>query len=352
MKSVSREPDLNQAGSDEAGIEELLRQVGARDDPPLAMMQEVRAAVHSEWQATVNERRKRRRRSVLWGVAASFVAAVSIVVFGIRFMTGEPVVVATITRIDGHLLSAANTDKGRPRAVGQRIAAGETLQADDRSRALVTFDTGISVRLDHNTILKVVSNERVILTSGALYVDAPPEDSRGAPFTVQTRAGSVRHIGTQFEVRTHADALDVSVREGRVMIAHDDGGTSTAEAGERVHLTAAGEITRTALSPWHSDWTWVTDAAPAFDIDNQPLSTFLKWVARETGRQVVYASPGAEAAARQVKLRGSIAGLDLDTALTAVLTTTELRRFETRKGFIGITLAEETEAPAGQRPRP
>jgi ferric-dicitrate binding protein FerR (iron transport regulator) len=30
----------------------------------------------------------------------------------------------------------------------------------------------------------------------------------------------VRHVGTQYEVRTHADDMVVSVREGRVMIAN------------------------------------------------------------------------------------------------------------------------------------
>ena len=129
-------------------------------------------------------------------------------------------------------------------------------------------------------------------------------------------------------------------------------GTTTGTAGERIRLTAAGEITRAALSSWHPDWGWVSDAAPVFDIDNQPLTAFLTWLARETGRQVVYASSAAETAARQVKLRGSIAGLDLDAALAAVLTTTELRRFETSDGFIGITFDEQTEAPSDERLRP
>ena len=46
--------------ADEAGIEELLRQVGARDEPAADMMREVEAAVHAEWQNMLQERRRRR----------------------------------------------------------------------------------------------------------------------------------------------------------------------------------------------------------------------------------------------------------------------------------------------------
>jgi hypothetical protein len=80
-------------------------------------------------------------------------------------------------------------------------------------------------------------------------------------------------------------------------------------------------------------------AAPAFDINDRPLADFLLWVARETGRTIVYRSAAAESAAREVRLNGSIAGLDPDTALTTVLSTTQLRRYETQSQFIGIGLA-------------
>lgn len=344
--SASGEPDLRKTEPEEAGLEDLLRQVGPRADPPLEMMRDVHAAVRAEWQATVHERR-RRRRWMAWGMAATVLVAVSsaILILGSQFMEGEPTSVATIMRIDGHLLGAGSDDAGRPRTVGQRIVAGETVQADDRSRAVVFLDTGISLRLDHNTILKVISKDRITLASGALYVDSPPELARGSAFEVQAHAGSVRHIGTQYEVRTRAEALEVSVREGRVVIANG-ANESTAQAGERIRLTPAGEITRTALPPWHPDWQWVAAVAPAFDIDNRPLASFLTWVARETGRRVVYASPQAEEAARKVRLRGSIAGLDPDAALVAVLATTELQRFEIRDGFIGIRFAAETETPS------
>lgn len=68
---------------------------------------------------------------------------------------------------------------------------------------------------------------------------------------------------------------------------------------------------------------------------------FADWVARETGRKVVYQSPAAQSAAGELRLRGSIAGLDPDTALNAVLSTTQLRRYQTQDESIGIALASD-----------
>jgi hypothetical protein len=335
------------AAADEAGIQELLRQVGARDEPSPDVMQEVQEAVYAEWQAVVRERRAH-RRSLAWSMAASFALAVLAATFGLRYITREPVQVATISRIDGHLLGSAKQDGWNPRGVGQPIIVGETVQTDDRSRAALAFGPDVSMRLDRSTTLRMAAADRVVLNSGALYVDSPTGAHQATALTVQAHAGSVRHVGTQYEIRTHADDIEVSVREGRVMITNA-AGTSTGEAGERIRVTPQGEITRQALSADDAAWQWAVSAAPVFDINDRSLSSFLQWIARETGRQLVYASPQAETAATQVKLRGSIAGLDPDTALTAVLATTQLRRFKTKDESIGITLEPTADStiPAG-----
>ena len=89
-------------------------------------------------------------------------------------------------------------------------------------------------------------------------------------------------------------------------------------------------------------WQWAAHTAPLFDINDQHARRCsLDWVARETGRKVVYASNAAQSAASELKLRGSIAGLDPDTALNAVLSTTQLRRYQTKDELIGIALASD-----------
>lgn len=129
----------------------------------------------------------------------------------------------------------------------------------------------------------------------------------------------------------------VSVREGRVLITSPTG-SNTGEAGQVLRLNMDGELSRGALAATDPYWQWTLHAAPAFEIDNRSLADFLHWIARETGRQLVYSTPQAETAAESVILRGSIEGLDTDAALAAVLSTTQLRRYRTDTTEIGIEL--------------
>ena len=54
------------------------------------------------------------------------------------------------------------------------------------------------------------------------------------------------------------------------------------------------------------------------------VAQFLAWAARETGREVAYGSPAAEAEAVGIVVHGSIAGLTPAEALDAVLATTSV----------------------------
>jgi ferric-dicitrate binding protein FerR (iron transport regulator) len=320
--------------SDDTGIEELLREVGARDEPSADAMREVERAVHAEWQNMLRERRAR-RRFVGVGIAASALLAVGAATFGVRYFAPEPIEVAQITRIDGHLLVRPAAQPAREVTVAQSVSTGETIQTDDRSRAALQLGDAVSLRLDQGTIVKVASADELVLTAGAVYVDSQAQNPQ--ELTIRTDAGSVRHVGTQYEVRTHADEMVVSVREGRVMIANA-AGTSSGVAGERIRVTPRGQIVRSTVAAHDPHWQWAARTAPQFEINDRTLAVFLEWVARETGRKVVYSSQEAHSAANELKLRGSIAGLDPDTALGAVLSTTQLQRYQTKDDLIGIAL--------------
>lgn len=322
--------------SDDTGIEELLLEVGARDEPSADVMRDVQAAVHAEWQSMLQERRTR-RRFVVAGIAASALLAVGLAFFGARYLAPEPVQVAQITRIDGHLLVRPQAQAAHELAIAENVSTGETIQTDDRSRAALQLGD-VSLRLDQGTIVKVAAADELVLTAGAVYVDSQAEDPQ--ELTIRTDAGSVRHVGTQYEVRTHADDMVVSVREGRVMIANS-AGTSSGVAGERIRVTPRGQVVRSTVAAHDPHWQWAAHTAPQFDINDHTLAVFLDWVARETGRKVVYSSNEAQSAASGLKLRGSIAGLDPDTALSAVLSTTHMQRYATKDELIGIALARD-----------
>ncbi len=330
MTTVPKEPE----SAADTSLEELLREVGARDEPSADVMQEVQAAVHAEWRSMVDDRR-RQRRAVGWRIAASLVLAILIATFARNLVTAKPVQVATVANIDGSFLAVAGA---MPRTVGAPVMTGELLRTDAKTRAALAFPNGLSLRLDRNTSIEVAAADVIALTTGAVYIDSPVPGTKRTALTVETHAGSVRHLGTQYEVRTEADRIVVSVREGHVMIANERG-SNTGKAGEMLQLNTAGELTRHTITAIDPRWQWAVATAPAFDIDDQSLAAFLQWIARETGRRIVYSSPAAETAAAAVKLRGSIAGLEAEAALNAVLATTQLRRYRTTAEEIGIELA-------------
>jgi ferric-dicitrate binding protein FerR (iron transport regulator) len=179
-------------------------------------------------------------------------------------------------------------------------------------------------------------------------VDSPGEPGKD-PLKVETTLGTLPHVGTQYQVRIQGSGIDVGVREGRVAISRADSDI-TGNAGEHIHVTSAGDIIRTALSPRDPVWAWTASTAAVFDINDRPLATFLEWVARETGRRLAYASPQAQSAAGKIRLKGSITGLNPDAALAAVLATTQLRRTGSDDAVLEIGLADAIDPGPGARP--
>jgi ferric-dicitrate binding protein FerR (iron transport regulator) len=331
--------------SDDAEIATLLRGAGTRIDPPADMARAVQAAVHAEWQQVVATRQ--RRRMFVWAAAASIGAVAIGSIVAVRFLneTGQPI--ATLQRTDGDVFIRSQDTWVRV-AAGQRVAVGEGVRSE--GRAALEFDNGLAVRLDRGTAFELETSERLALRTGAVYVDANPKRAHGA-FIVSTHAGDVRHLGTQYVVRMHVDGIEVSVREGRVSIDNDAGSTA-ASAGERVEVSLRGEVRRGSIAPTAEQWRWASEVAPSFVIENASLAAFLDWIARETGRALVYESPQAQAAAATVTLHGSIAELAPDVALTAVLATTPLRRDETKAETIAIGFARPIDSQNGARPTP
>lgn len=326
MNKQPRNPGDDVANDDT--ISHLLREVGARDLPAQDLMNEVRQAVHAEWRTLVEERR-RRNRKLAYGVAASVAIAVLAVAFSLRFTSVPTVQVASITRIDGVLqVDRGGNGEWRTVTVGENLSTGDVLRTDDGTRAALEFGKGVSVRLDVGSLLQLAAQSQVVLDHGGIYVDAVPQVPAVPPLVIETAYGSVHHLGTQYQVRTARDGIEVSVREGRVEIV-SAGVTHSGVAGEQLVIPREGGISRTVISPHDTGWQWATRVAPAFDIDRQPLANFLNWIARETGKQLVYATPEVQAHAEQLILRGAVDDLAPEQALAAVLATTPLKYSET-----------------------
>jgi ferric-dicitrate binding protein FerR (iron transport regulator) len=326
--------------NDDDGLEALLREVGARDEPSPAAMEEVRRAVHHEWRATVTQR-KRHNRMVAFAIAASVAIVAVVATWTLRFADPSQDFAVTIAHIEGEArIQASQLDDGL--SVGSSFPVGRTLSTDAVTRIAIAYGAGISIRIDRDSKIERVAPDRFRLSAGAVYIDAPAQamdHAEGHGLVIETLAGEVQHLGTQYQIRQANDAVEVSIREGRVEVTHSNG-AALASAGERLRIRASGQVDRDAISAQDPVWDWAEAATPPFAINDRTLAEFLEWVARETGREVAYASPDAQSMAQTVKLRGSIDGLSPDTALSAVLSTTEFARYDSGDGLIGVRLAE------------
>jgi ferric-dicitrate binding protein FerR (iron transport regulator) len=153
-----------------------------------------------------------------------------------------------------------------------------------------------------------------------------------------TPAGVVRHVGTQYEARILNGSTRVRVREGRVDVTPANGPSRTLGVGDQILVTGAGVEERSRIEPSSTEWDWASSAAPEFDINGKPVQEFLAWAGRETGLKVVFTSAESAAEAKRAVLSGSIAGLNPDEALAAVLQTTSLKGTE-KEGQLVVELA-------------
>jgi hypothetical protein len=157
-----------------------------------------------------------------------------------------------------------------------------------------------------------------------LYVDSgvTGEDA-SRELELSTPEGNVRHLGTRYVARVTNGTLQVGVREGLVSIGAPSGDI-VSRAGQQVTVEN-GEAKRSDLAVNGEAWAWIGSITPPFAIEGRSVDEFLAWAARETGREVQYASPQAQQRARAVVLKGSVAGLTPEAAVSAVLSTTSLQ---------------------------
>jgi ferric-dicitrate binding protein FerR (iron transport regulator) len=336
---------------DDRDLGELLRAAGRRESPPPDAAAAVRAAVAAEWREAVAARTRRRRRIATFAMAAS-VAAVTIGAWLLRpasppatsvatTVTAAPL--ATVARLDGSMELQAPGGAWRTVAALDEAPAGSTLRTGPAGRAVLAWRGGATVRVDADTRL-ALADGRVLLESGAVYVDGGSAPGDVAP-DVETPLGLVRHLGTRYEVRVVPERLQVTVRDGRVEVARD-GSREVAAGGERLTVAATGAVARERVPTWGAEWSWLDALAPELQIEGRRVDEFVAAAARETGREVRYATPAARTAAGEVVLRGSVAGLAPDVALQAVLATT---RLEVRAQGAAIVVAIRDDTAEGLR---
>jgi hypothetical protein len=350
MESTSAAP----SEGDDMQIAELLRLAGHRPQPAAFRAARVRTAVEAEWRAAV---RRRDRRTMLQWVALALAASVLIVVAGKWLMPSPPAdstsaarvivnsgaPVARLARATGLVTIAENrTDAWRLLGPGAAVNTGASIRTDAQSRAALTLTQGQSLRLDMDTLVIFESEARVRLERGSVYLDSGKRIDSNKPeagVEVVTPFGTLRDVGTQFEVSLISSGLRLRVREGEVTLVHQDARVA-ARRGESVSVARDGTVTRGSVPIAGPEWAWTSAATPGFQLEEASLTAFLDWVSREEGWDWRFADAATKQRGASVVLHGSIDKLTPAEALDAVLPTCGMAwRLEAGSLIISLTAA-------------
>lgn len=304
-------------------LERLLKSAGRREVPPAEVERDVRKRLHGDWQAMLRENRQRRNRRGALALAASLVAAA----FGLWIASTQSVVpspaVGTLAVAVGEVRERSGWFSGwRVMGGGDAVVAGRTLETGADGRAAIALPGGMSLRVDRDTRIALVDSSRLRLERGTLYLDSGSGQARRAQLLVETPAGSVRHVGTQYEVRLLDTGVLLRVREGRVEFRSPTGRVEQGRSGEQLVILGDGRVQRGEAPRSGPSWDWISDATPELDLEGMSLARFLAWAGRELGYAVTFAPAISEVELASVIVHGSTAGLTPTEALRAVFATT------------------------------
>lgn len=339
-------------------IAEIIASAGARPAPPEQMREAVFSAVEREWTQAVAERKGRRLRRALLVASVAVVAVAIGTVVAIRRPPAGGANIATFLAAQGPV-EIANRASDAPLVGGESVRAGERVRTRSSGRALFSV-AGVSLRVGGDSDVTFERSGEIRLASGRLYVDsglvrtAATADPRPS-LEILTPLGSVRHVGTQFEVRVQGDGVRVRVRDGTVDI-NSPHAVVTLGSTDELAIGTDGAVSRTSVTPYSSEWSWTNDLGPEFLIEGRSFDEFLLWYSHESGRRLEFTTPDVRSAALSTRLSGSIVGLKPDDALAAVAATTRFHCDGTDPSRLVIRIEGDAklraDAPASAADRP
>lgn len=283
-------------------IGRLLRLAGARDHMPAERAHRVRTAIRAQWREQA--RTRARNRTLAWSGAA--LAAAALLMVSTR-------VAMRVTPADPGLIV------GTSEMSGESLRAGSWIETTAGHLESLRLSTGVGVRIDANTRLRVLTPSSVELERGRIYVDSgPAADARSTGIEIHTKFGVARDVGTRFEVQIGSSNLRLRVRDGEVEL-RDSRTSHHARPGDEFTLDAAGGLARRKVAVYGPEWDWAVDLAKPFEIEGRSLRDFLDWIAGENGWRLEFADPDIDEKSYTTILSGSIQGLTPVEALASVL---------------------------------
>ncbi len=288
------------ADTDDRAVEALLQQAPPRPMPTELAAARARREVEAEWQRMLGKRRSTRRITLL--AAAASVAFAAIVSFNTWMPLGpEPVKVANVARANGTIFVIGDKAEMLEAPGLSAVVTGQTVRTDAGASIGFSWLLGGSLRLDENTEVTFIADDRIELAAGRIYFD-----SMNTPdsLSVTTAYGDVQHVGTRYMLRNDGRALTVSVRDGRVDIETTQAILS-AHAGEQLRFDNSRQRPQPLnVSIFGPEWEWIEAAAPAPDFRGRPIYELLQWVSAETGLRFDFEDEATETLVRTVTVEG------------------------------------------------
>jgi ferric-dicitrate binding protein FerR (iron transport regulator) len=287
-------------------------------------MARIWTAAFGEWQHAIAARHRRRRLMT----SAAAVALAASVLLAVRWwpdQSGASSVQLPLTA----MLTAATGSVEREDGLGSRpplepgagVTSRDHITTGPNVVAAFALAGNSMLRVNENTRLRIDSPTVIALERGTVYLDAGANTSGGS-LEVLTHLGTIRDIGTRFEVQADDARVRVRVRDGEVVLAR---GTSAHRARRGTEITVyADSVAFRAVPLFGEDWAWIARLPETFALDGRSLTEFLDWVARETGFAVSFESDELAARAKSIVLEGTIDGLTAEEALDVVLPATGL----------------------------
>lgn len=162
--------------------------------------------------------------------------------------------------------------------------AGDYHTAVGEQRTVILVD-GSTVQLNTNTALSVSMNDegrRVMLHHGEAFFSVAPDRTR--PFEVTAGHGTIRALGTAFNIRTDRERTTVAVTEHGVRVRLGHTPAVDVNAGERLDYRQGGWMGRAEQADLTRLLAWQHHRMV---FENQPLSTVLDELARYRSGQIV-----------------------------------------------------------------
>jgi len=299
----------------ESVLEEGLARTPLTDDA----YARIQAAVAVEWRTAVESSSSRPRHR--WVAIAASLAAATLFGAVLLYVFGKPSTLGVVARTDRAFVLQTWLVPNRTLKVRSELRAGDVVVTS--GPVLVELQRGGTLRVAGGSRLEVTAADEVSLEKGELYMDFAPDLHRASAFIVRTPFGLVEHLGTQFDVAL-TNELRIRVREGSVRLRRGSQ-TETAAAGIELVVPRVGQTTQRSIATHGSQWSWVEALEPEYPIEDRKLGDFLRWAARESGRQVSFLDEHAREVAERTRLHGSIHGLSVTQALETIFATTSLR---------------------------